>query len=174
MKNNIKLFLTDIDGVWTDSKIYYDKSGNEAKAFNLNDGIGVLFLYLQQIPVVVITEDHNEIIKLRLQKLKISDYHLGITNKLKTAREILKKYDVSWHEVAYIGDDISDLPLLKEVGYSGVPFQAPHYVKKAANHIMSRQGGEGVFREFVEQYLDENEILNETIQKYLTLQENLN
>jgi len=174
MKNNIKLFITDINGVWTNNRVYYDKNGNETKCFNLNDGVGVMFLYLNNIPLVVITEDQNEIIKLRLKKLKITDYHLGVTNKTKTAEEILKKYNVKWDEIAYIGDDINDLPLLKKAGYAAVPGQAPYYVKKEVPHILTRHGGGGVFREFVEKYLDEIGLLNKTIEKYLTVYESLN
>ncbi len=173
MKNDIKLFITDINGVWTNNRVYYDKTGNETKCFNLNDGVGVMFLYLNNIPVVVLTEDRNEMIKRRLQNLKITDYYLGISNKIKTANEILEKYKVSWKETAYIGDDISDLPLLKKVGYAAVPAQAPYYIKKEVDKILSKQGGQGVFREFVETYLDEKGLLKQTIEKYLAVFETM-
>jgi len=171
MKNNIKLFITDIDGVWTDSSVYYDKTGNETRKFNLNDSTGLLFLYLLNIPVIVITEENNEILKRRMNKLKVNEFFLGVTNKLAIAEELLEKYNVSWDEVAYIGDDINDIKLMKRVGYSATPAQAPHYIKRVANYVMMRKGGEGAFREFVEKYLDINGLLDSTIEKYLLINE---
>ncbi len=171
MKKNIKLIMSGFNGVWTDNHIYYDKKGNETKFYNSNDCIGVLFLNLNNIPVIILTEDHSEIIKSRLEKMKITDYYVGVNNKMKVAEEILDKYNVDWDETAYIGDDINDLPLLKKVGYSAAPAHAPYYVKKEVDTILTKKGGEGAFREFVEKYLDEKGILKNTLDKYLTIYE---
>ncbi len=168
---NIKLFISGYNGVWTNNHIYYDKKGNQTKYFNLNDCIGVAFLKLNNIPVIVLTEDHGEIIKSQLEKLKITDYYVGVSNKIKVAKEILQKYNITWEETAYIGDDINDLPLLKKVGYAGVPAQAPYYVKREVDVILSKNGGEGAFREFVEKYMDESGILKKTLNKYLSIYE---
>ena len=169
MKKEIKLIMSGFNGVWTNNHIYYDKNGNETKLYNSNDCVGVLFTNLNDIPVIVLTEEHSEIIKSRLEKMKITDYYVGVTNKMKTAKEILNKYNISWEEAAYIGDDINDLPLLKKVGYSAAPAQAPYYVKKEADIILSKNGGDGAFREFVEKYLDEKGILKKTLKKYLSI-----
>jgi len=171
MKNNIKLFITDIDGVWTDSSLYYDKTGNETRKFNLSDSTGILFLYLLNIPIIVITEENNDILKRRLEKLKVNEFHLGVTNKLALAQELIKKYKVTWDQVAFIGDDINDLKLLKKVGYAAAPAQAPHYIKRVVDYVMVKKGGEGAFREFVEKYLDVNGKLDSTIEKYLAINE---
>jgi 3-deoxy-D-manno-octulosonate 8-phosphate phosphatase (KDO 8-P phosphatase) len=172
MGKDIKLFITDIDGVWTDNSLYYDKSGHEAKRFNLGDSVGVMFLYLQNIPVAVISEENNEIIRERLEKLKVNDLFLGVTNKLSIAENLIRKYNITWNEVAFIGDDINDIKLLEKAGYTATPAQAPHYVKKYGRLSLMKKGGEGAFREFVEKYLDTQGLLNQTIEKYLLINEN--
>jgi len=169
MGKEIKLFITDIDGVWTDNSLYYDKMGTESKRFNLGDSVGIMFLYLQNIPVAVISEENNDIIRDRLEKLKVQDLFLGVTNKLSIAENLIKKLGISWGEVAFIGDDINDIQLLEKAGYSAAPAQAPHYVKKHARLTLMKNGGEGAFREFVEKYLDTKGLLNDTIEKYLLI-----
>ncbi len=171
MDKEIKLFISGFNGVWTDNLTYYDKKGNETKYFNSNDCIGVMFLNLNNIPIIILTEDHSEMIKSRLEKMKITDYFVGVNNKIKVAQEILNKYNITWEETAYIGDDINDLPLLKKVGYAAVPAQAPYYVKREVDVILSRNGGEGAFREFVEKYMDEKNMLKNTLDKYLSIYE---
>ena len=171
MKKDIKLFITDIDGVWTNGGIYYDKSGNEFRKFNHSDSLGVFLLYLQKIPVAAFSEVYSEIAERRLKKLKITEVFLGIDNKLKVADSLREKYNITWDEIAYIGDDLNDIKLLQKVGLSAVPAHVPYYIKKNADYMLSKSGGDGVFREFVERYLDENDLLQETIEKYLSVVE---
>jgi 3-deoxy-D-manno-octulosonate 8-phosphate phosphatase (KDO 8-P phosphatase) len=172
MKKDIKLFITDIDGVWTDDSIYYDKDGKETVKFNLNDSAGVYMLYLHKIPVVAISENKNRTIQTRMEKLKINDILLGISNKLTEIERLLEKHNLTWEEVAYIGNDINDIQLLKKAGLSAVPGQVPHYVKKHADFSLVRKGGEGAFREFVEKYLDAKGLLEPTINQLINLDNN--
>ncbi|MCI6672306.1 MAG: HAD-IIIA family hydrolase [Prevotella sp.] len=145
-----KLILTDIDGVWTDGGMYYDQNGNELKRFNTSDSAGVIFAHRMNIPVGIITGEDTEIVKRRSEKCKIDYLYQGINNKLLVARELCAKLHINLNDVAYIGDDIGDMELLKCVGFAGVPANAPNYVKLLANIILEKKGGEGVFREFVE------------------------
>ena len=148
-----KLILTDIDGVWTDGGMYYDQTGNEWKKFHTYDSAGVLFAHQNEIPVGIITGEDTEIVARRAAKLKIDYLFQGVKNKLEVADNLCKELNISLDEVAYIGDDLGDIELLKNVGISATPNSAPEYVKKYSQMVMTKNGGEGVFREFVEKIL---------------------
>ena len=148
-----KLILTDIDGVWTDGGMYYDQTGNEWKKFHTYDSAGVLFAHQNEIPVGIITGEDTEIVARRAAKLKIDYLFQGVKNKLEVAENLCKQLNISLDEVAYIGDDLGDIELLKNVGISATPNSAPEYVKKYSQMVLTKNGGEGVFREFVEKIL---------------------
>ena len=148
-----KLILTDIDGVWTDGGMYYDQTGNEWKKFHTYDSAGVLFAHQNEIPVGIITGEDTEIVARRAAKLKVDYLFQGVRNKLEVAENLCKELNISLDEVAYIGDDVGDIELLKNVGISATPNSAPEYVKKYSQMVMTKNGGEGVFREFVEKIL---------------------
>ncbi|MCM1291712.1 MAG: HAD-IIIA family hydrolase [Bacteroides sp.] len=147
------LILTDIDGVWTDGGMYYDQTGNEWKKFNTYDSAGVLFAHALGIPVGIITGESTAIVKRRAEKLKVDYCYLGVKDKLALVRDLAKQLNLSFDQIAYIGDDINDIKLLQNVGFRGVPSSAPEYVRKLANIKLIKKGGEGVFREFVETIL---------------------
>lgn len=151
-----KLILTDIDGVWTDGGMFYDQTGNEWKKFNTSDSAGVLFARKLNIPVGIITGEDTAIVKRRAEKLKIDILHQGISNKLPIAQAICKDLGIALSEIAYIGDDIGDLELLKASGISAAPSNAPSYIQKYVNHVTKKAGGEGAFREFVEWIIESN------------------
>lgn len=148
-----KLILTDIDGVWTDGGMYYDQTGNEWKKFHTYDSAGVLFAHQNEIPVGIITGEDTEIVARRAAKLKIDYLFQGVKNKLEVAENLCKELNISLDDVAYIGDDLGDVELLKNVGISATPNSAPEYIKKYSQMVMTKNGGEGVFREFVEKIL---------------------
>ncbi len=145
-----KLILTDIDGVWTDGGMFYDQTGNEWKKFNTSDSAGVIFANKLKIPVGIITGENTEIVARRANKLKIDIVFQGIQNKLKTAISIAEEMGLDLSEIAYIGDDIGDLELLKKVGVSGAPSNSPEYIQKYVDYVTTKRGGQGAFREFVE------------------------
>ena len=143
--------------------MYYDQTGNEWKKFNTSDSAGVLFCKKLSIPIGIITGEDTEIVKRRANKLKIDFLYMGINNKMKVANEICEKLNISLKEVAYIGDDIGDYKLLKNVGISSCPNNSPNYIKDVVNFVTKKNGGEGAFREFVEIILGEiliNKIIN--------------
>lgn len=154
-----KLVLTDIDGVWTDAGMYYDQMGNELKKFNTSDSAGVLFCHKFNIPVGIITGEDTEIVQRRAEKLKVDYLFQRVRDKVKVAEELIVKLDITWDEVAYIGDDLVDIGLLKKVGYSSAPANARDYIKEMVDYVTELKGGEGAFREFVEVVFGEEEIL---------------
>ena len=167
MSKPIKLFLTDIDGVWTDGGMYYDENGSEFKKFNTSDSAGVLFCQLLDINVGIITGENSQSVKRRAEKLKIKHCFLAIKDKVKVAKYLIDKLGISWEEVAYIGDDINDIQLLKKVGLSACPVNSPEYIKELVNWVIPTKGGDGVFRHFVEKYLNQNDLLRTAIENYL-------
>ena len=162
-----RLIITDIDGVWTDGGMYYDKFDNEFKKFNTGDGAGLIFCRMLGIEVAIITGENTPIVTRRAEKLKIDHVYLGIQNKLKVAQELCNNLGISLSEVAYIGDDIGDISLLREVGCSGAPANAMEYVKKEVNWIGEKKGGDGAFREFVEFIISRHHSLEELVNQYV-------
>jgi len=164
----IKLFITDIDGVWTDGGMYYDDTyGVELKKFNTSDSAGVLFLKLAGIKTAIITGEKSKSVRRRYYKLKIDELFMDCPDKVSAANKIRKKYGLKWNEIAFIGDDINDILLLRKVGLSACPSSAEDYIKKEVNWVLNKKGGEGVFREFVQKYLKEENKLQYIIEKYL-------
>lgn len=153
-----KLILTDIDGVWTDGGMYYDQTGNEFKKFNTSDSAGVLFAHHCGIPVGIITGEDTDIVARRAAKLKIDYLFQGAKNKLKIAGELCAEIGIELADVAYIGDDIGDMALLRNVRLSYCPANAPDYVKAVALCTTTKKGGEGAFREMVEHILGRERI----------------
>ena len=153
-----KIVLTDIDGVWTDGGMFYDQTGNEWKKFNTSDSAGVLFCRKLNIPVGIITGEDTQIVKNRAEKLKIDILYQGISDKVAVAKEICKELEIEMKDIAYIGDDLGDMELLKLVGISAAPYNAPNYVKEIVDFTTEKKGGEGAFREFVETIFGEDRI----------------
>ncbi|OFZ53046.1 MAG: acylneuraminate cytidylyltransferase [Bacteroidetes bacterium RIFCSPHIGHO2_02_FULL_44_7] len=163
-----KLIITDIDGVWTDGGMYYDnKGGNEWKKFNTSDSAGILFCMALGIEVAVLTGEDTKIVQRRCDKLGITELHMGVKNKLKLAQNLCVSRSIELSEVAFIGDDINDLPLLREVGISGAPSSARTYIQKEVHIVTELKGGEGAFREFVERILVQEGKLEEALAFYV-------
>lgn len=161
-----KLILTDIDGVWTDGGMYYTYTGVELKKFNTYDSAGILFAHRLGIPVGILTGENTEIVRWRAEKLRVDYLYLGVKDKVSTANKLCKELNITLKEVAYIGDDLNDINLLRLVGWSGVPASAPYYVRELSSLSLSKKGGEGVFREFVELLIGSeqiSEIVNDII-----------
>ena len=145
-----KLILTDIDGVWTDGGMYYDQTGNEWKRFSTYDGGGVVRAHKNKTPVGIITSENTEIVANRSKKLCVDFVFQGVKDKLETVKKLCKSLNINLSDVAYIGDDIGDLDLLRSVGISSIPNGA--YIERffTPMYTTSKRGGEGAFREFVD------------------------
>ena len=151
---DIKLIGTDIDGVWTDAKMYYNDKGECMKAFSTYDGMAVQILKDHKIPVAILTSENNKAVLQRAEKLKIKEVYIGEKEKLKRMKYLCKKLNIKMSQVAYIGDDLNDLDLLKAVGISGSPSNSPIIDIINPDIITKRQGGEGAFREFVDKIIN--------------------
>ncbi len=162
-----KLVLTDIDGVWTDGGMYYSSNGEELKKFNTSDSAGILFCKLLNIPTGIITGEDTPMVKRRAKKLKVDYLFMGAKNKVGIIKKLIEDLGITFSEVAYIGDDINDIALLQKVGISASPANAPDYVKKHSQFHTVKSGGEGAFREFVEQLLKRENKLELVLEKYL-------
>jgi len=146
----IKILISDVDGVLTDGGMYYSEKGEEFKKFNTKDGMAVELLQKNKIPVIFMTKEKSKIVLQRAKKIKIEKLYIGITDKGGKLREICKKFKVNLEEIAYIGDDINDLEIMKKVGFSASPNNAMSEIKKKSDYICKLNGGEGVLREFAE------------------------
>jgi 3-deoxy-D-manno-octulosonate 8-phosphate phosphatase (KDO 8-P phosphatase) len=147
----IKLILTDCDGVLTDGGIYYSAQGEELKRFNIRDGMGVERLWkLAGIETGIITGELSPSVSKRAEKLAIIECHLGAKDKAATVRAILERRRLSSADVAYLGDDVNDLPAFALVGLTACPGDAFDAVKTAAHLVLAKPGGHGAFREFAE------------------------
>ena len=149
----IKIVLTDVDGVLTDGGMYYTKSGDVMKRFFTRDGMGVTLLRKMDIPTVIVTKEKNEVITQWAKKMKITKLYDGVLNKASILPEIQKKFNLAPFEVAYIGDDVNDLDLLKLVGIYAVPNDGILEAKKISIYLCKKNGGHGAFRELVDQII---------------------
>jgi YrbI family 3-deoxy-D-manno-octulosonate 8-phosphate phosphatase len=149
--SQIKLLLTDCDGVLTDGGVYYGEAGEELKKFDIRDGMGVERLRnLAGVQTGIITGELSPSVIKRAEKLKITELHLGVKDKPAVLKEILSRLDVKAEEVAYIGDDVNDLEVMKLVGVSICPANAISFVKDTAQIVCESNGGSGCFREVAE------------------------
>jgi YrbI family 3-deoxy-D-manno-octulosonate 8-phosphate phosphatase len=143
----IKLIATDVDGVLTDGGMYYSSKGDTLKKFQAIDGMAVSILKRNTIPTVIITKERNQIVKQWSSKMNIDRLFDGIKNKEKLVPKLCKLYSLSENNIAYIGDDVNDLEILKRVGFSITPKDGNLEVKKIVDCICKSSGGEGVLRE---------------------------
>ncbi len=152
----IKLIVLDVDGVLTDGKITYDSNGNEIKSFNVKDGLGIKMARLSGIGTVIISGRNSAVTNLRAEELKIDYVFQGVNDKVKVFTDLIRKLNISIFDTAYIGDDLNDIKLLKEVGLSAAVGDAVSEVKNIADIVLKSRGGEGAVREFIEIILKRN------------------
>jgi len=146
----IKLVVTDIDGVWTDARIYYTAEGELMKAFSYYDGMGTALLTKAHIKTAIITGENSQPVARRAEKLKIEDVFLGVHDKIKVFESLLEKYDLTPEEVAYIGDDVNDYEVMQVAGLTASPSSTPAFQILKPDILLSRAGGDGAFREFAD------------------------
>lgn len=143
----IKLLLLDVDGIMTDGRIIYSEDGGETKAFDVKDGHGLKMLQRTGIKVGIITGRQSGIVSRRARELGIELVYQNAKDKLLPFREILENLSLSASEVAYMGDDVVDLPILLRVGFSATVADAVDDVKPHVDYITQRSGGRGAVRE---------------------------
>lgn len=146
----IKLVITDVDGVLTDGGLYYTSEGLVMKKFNVKDGMGIRLLRENNIKCAIITTDTSELINKRAERIKVDYVYLGVWDKENKMKEICELENITPQNVAFIGDDVNDVSIINEVGFSACPNDAVDGIKNIVDLTLSKKGGEGVFREFVD------------------------
>ena len=144
---NIKLIIFDIDGVLTDGKLYFSATGDTLKAFNAKDGLGIKMLILSGIDVAFITGRKSEIVQQRTNELGVKYLFQGQSNKLEAYESCKNTLSLTDQHIAFMGDDIIDLPVMKRVGLPIAPANAFDYVQEHAQYTCKNNGGDGAARE---------------------------
>jgi len=149
--SNIKIFLSDVDGVLTDAGMYYTESGDEFKKFCTYDGMGFQLLQKTGVKVGILTTEDRDLNRRRSKKLGLDfDFH-GVKDKLQIVKDLCEQENITLNEIAYIGDDVNCFDLLLNVGVAACPNNAMKKIKSIPNIIqLEKNGGEGVVREFIE------------------------
>jgi 3-deoxy-D-manno-octulosonate 8-phosphate phosphatase (KDO 8-P phosphatase) len=176
----IKLLLFDVDGVLTDGKLFLfpvstSESGGaasgqivvEAKGFHAQDGAGISIARIAGIKAGLITRRNSETVALRARDLKLEQVHQGIRNKLKAFREILSAERLSASEVAFVGDDVIDLTVMRNCGFSVAVANARREVKQAAHYVTPHAGGDGALRDVIEFILKAQGKWKQAVEKYI-------
>lgn len=156
----------DVDGTLTDGTIMVFPDGEELKTYNVRDGLGILLAHLAGLKTGIITGKTSKSLKIRSEKLRMAEIHQGILDKKPVLDDILERNGLTSEEVAYIGDDLGDLEVIKSVGFAAAVADAHDEIKKHSHFICQNPGGKGAVREFIEFILS-------TQEKWETIQANL-
>ena len=151
----IKMIISDIDGVWTDGTFYKGTDGQEFKKFNVNDGVGVAMARAAGYRVALISGRFSVATKYRAKELKIEDIYNGGLNKTHAYEELKTKYNIVDSEIAYVGDDLIDIPVMEKVGVPIAVANAIQEVKGISTYTTKVAGGFGAFREAVSWLINE-------------------
>jgi YrbI family 3-deoxy-D-manno-octulosonate 8-phosphate phosphatase len=143
----VRALVLDVDGVLTDGGMYYGPNGEGLKRFHVKDGMGLRLVLEAGIAVALISGEASEILRRRAEKLKIADVFIGVEDKLKTLEGFLAARKIAFEDVAYVGDDVNDLPPMGKVGLPVAVADAVPTVRKAAKWVTSRRGGDAAVRE---------------------------
>lgn len=150
----IKILLTDVDGVLTDGGMYYSNKGDVLKKFHARDGMGVTLLKKNGIPTAIVTKEKTIMVKQWAKKMNIAKLYDGIIKKENILDEICNKFKVLPENIAYIGDDVNDLELMKKIGFSVTPNDGIKKAIEIADYRCKLNGGKGVLREVSDLILD--------------------
>lgn len=153
---NVRFVITDCDGVLTDGGVYYSDRGEEMKRFHMRDGMGVKLLRGYGVETAIVTGETSPSVVRRAEKLGIADLHLGVRDKLPLVEKVLAEKNLDWPSVAYIGDDVNDLEVLRRAGFTACPSDGVDDVKEVVNVVLRNRGGNGAFREFAEMIMKES------------------
>lgn len=147
---SIELVLTDVDGVLTDGRLYYNNQGETFTGFHILDGLGMRLLLKNHLTIGVLTGRKNPAVMHRMRELGVEHVYQGLSDKMPAYESLLSKLKLTDAEVAYLGDDIPDMPILQRVGLSACPANGNHRVKDLVHWVTKAKGGKGAFRELAE------------------------
>jgi 3-deoxy-D-manno-octulosonate 8-phosphate phosphatase (KDO 8-P phosphatase) len=146
----IRILILDVDGVLTDGGIFIDDEGRETKRFDVRDGHGLKMLMRCDVEIILLTGRTSKAVEHRALDLGIKEVYQGVWNKLEVFEDISRKKNVGWEEIAFVGDDVVDVPVLKRAGFSASVADAAEDVKRVVDYIAEQPGGKGAVREICE------------------------
>jgi len=162
-----RVLVLDVDGVLTTGALYYGSEGFEMRGFHIHDGMGIKLLQNAGIKVAIISGKQSDAVERRIKELQIEHAYLGYDAKLPAYEDLKQKLNVSDHEIAYMGDDLPDLPILRRAGFSITVPQAPDIIKQHVDYITKIKPGKGAVREVCELILEAQDQLQSVLQSYL-------
>jgi 3-deoxy-D-manno-octulosonate 8-phosphate phosphatase (KDO 8-P phosphatase) len=161
--NKIKALILDVDGILTDGKVFYSSYGLELKAFDIRDGLAINLWSRLNRPIFIITAHNSKIVRKRAKDIGINYVYQGRYKKVDVYEKIKKKFKLNDEEVCYIGDDLLDLAVMKEVGFAVTVPNAVSEAKEQALYITEKNGGEGAVREVIELILKQQNKWHEVL-----------
>ena len=171
--NNVKMIIMDVDGVLTDGMIYYSSDGAKIKAFNVKDGSGIKFAQRSGLKVAIISGQYSRAVENRAKDLEINEVFQMAKEKLPVYQELKTKYKLKDHEIAYIGDDVLDLPIMQNAGFAVAVADSVEEVRLEADYITTAPGGRGAVRETMELILQSQGKWGGVMERYQNLPEDL-
>ena len=163
---NVCLLLLDVDGVMTDGRIVYDASGLETKFFNVKDGHGIKLLQRHGIEVGIITGRTSAVVDIRARELGIELVYQGALKKLESYDDVKLRTGFADNQIAYMGDDIIDVPVMRRAGFSAAPPDSVPEVLAVADYVSSCGGGKGAVREVCDLILKVRGVWDEVVRRY--------
>ncbi len=166
--SDIRLIVSDVDGVWTDGKIIYVGEQRETKEFNVRDGLAAKLAQKVGITVALLTSRRSAAVERRARELGITELRQGASNKLDETERLAQKLGLSFQQILYVGDDLPDLAPMSRVGISAAPSDASPEVREIATWKLESAGGRGAFRELVERLLRERGDWEALVEEFLS------
>lgn len=163
----IKLIALDVDGVLTNGELIFGTKGELMKTFHAQDGLGIALAHNVGLKTAIITGRKSQMVELRSAELKIADVYQGTLSKVEALDDLMAKYDLTLEEIAYVGDDLNDLPVLLRVGLPCAVANAAPEVKQHAHFVTKQPGGNGAVREVIEYILKTQGKWEKIIEGYL-------
>lgn len=165
--SQIKLVIFDVDGVLTDGSLYLGDDGQEYKSFNSKDGHGMVMLQHSGTPIAIITGRTSEVVRIRMQSLGIEHVYQGRKDKVPAFFDLLEKTGLDASEIAYVGDDVIDLPVMTRVGLAIAVRDAHPLVQRHAHWVTPRDGGRGAARDVCEMIMEGKGQLDDALDYYI-------
>ncbi len=162
----IKLLILDVDGVLSNGYIIIDDQGNELKQFHVQDGLGIVLLQETGVQLAIISGRKSDLVAHRMQQLGITKVYQGCDNKIIPYEKLLQEHQLTDEQVAYVGDDLIDIPLLKRVGLAITVPNSQSLVKKYAHYETIKNGGDGAVREICELIMEAQNTLTSIYERY--------
>ncbi len=163
----IRLVIFDVDGVLTDGSLFLSDDGQEYKAFNSKDGHGMKMLQASGVEIAIITGRTSRVVELRMESLGIRHVFQGQLDKLPAYERLKKTLELTDGEIAYVGDDVVDLPIMRRVGLAIAVQDAHPLVRQHAHWQTPARGGRGAAREVCELLMEGHGVLESTLQRYI-------